>query len=604
MHRRHLLHASLRFILGLILFALLGVWGLRAVPVSAQEGGPQGAAHRGASIFQTNCVQCHGPQGKGDGPLANQAPNKIADFTDPAFVETRSPQDIFDVITKGRMSALMPPWNNKLSDAERWDAVAYVWSLHTSAADVASGEQRYGEACASCHGVDGAGTSQQPPITSLGDASYLAVNQADWRSGVTKAPHPAVAGLAAADVTLASDFARSFNLGFNLDKADVAGTGVVSVTVANGTTGVPVPDAPVSLLIFDGQQSVDQRQAKTDAKGQVKFEGLSTEPSWSFVVQTSYQDVPFESGMLQFEPSQATLAVPLPVYEGGAKAEDVRVTRAHWVIGVESPQSLDVGELYAFANASDRVYMGEPGEANGKPVVLSFLVPEGATNVSFEGGELGDRFQQVGAKYIDTLPLAPGSRQILMRYSLPIADGKVTLSHPIPYPIDNLNLLAPDLTGMTVDAPDWVEGDPLQTQGGAFRNYVRTGLAAGVAPIATLSGINAAALTDANPSPQGSQQVIDRNATPGISGLPIVPLVVAVVAGLLLGLGTYFVIRRQRVQAAARPAQLGQMRQSLVQEIADLDDAFDAGELTEADYQAQRGLLKARLVALMREEGR
>lgn len=46
------------------------------------------------------------------------------------------------------------------------------------------------------------------------------------------------------------------------------------------------------------------------------------------------------------------------------------------------------------------------------------------------------------------------------------------------------------------------------------------------------------------------------------------------------------------------------MRQSLVQDIADLDDAYEAGELAEADYQAQRRMLKARLVSLMREDGR
>lgn len=487
-------------------------------------------------------MQCHGSLGKGDGPLADQAPNKIADFTDPAFVETRSPQAIFDVISEGRIDALMPPWKNALSEAERWDATAYVWSLHTSAADIAAGQEQYGQACATCHGADGAAQGQQPPLTSLSNPKYLEVNQADWRSGVTTAPHPAVAGLAAADVTLASDFARGFNLGFNVSTGAVAGNGVVSVTVANGTTTDPLKGAPVLLLVFDGEQPVEHREATTDDKGLARFEGLPTDPSWAFVAQTTYQDVPFESKMLQFEPSQTSLEVPLPIFEGGANKEDVRISRAHWVIGVNSPQSLDVGELYAFTNDSDRVYMGEPNGVDGTAAVLNFVVPEGATNVTFEGGEIGGRFLEIGGKYVDTLPLAPGQRQILLRYNLPIADGKVTLSHPIPYPIDNLNLLAPDLAGMEVDAPDWVEGEPLQTQGGAFRNYVRTGLAADEAPVATLSGINAAALADANPSPAGNQQVIDRNATPGISGLPVVPIVIAVVAGLLLGLGTYFVI--------------------------------------------------------------
>ncbi len=533
--------------------------------------------------------------------MASQAPKPPADFTDPTFAETRSPQALFDVIANGRIDNLMPPFQESLSEAERWDATAYIWSLHLADADLAGAERTYGNACASCHGADGKGQASQPDIPALTDARWLEQNETDWQAAATTAPHPAVAKASAQEMTAASIFARSFSLGFNLLTPKIEGNGVLTVQVQNGTTGDKLAQTAVQLLIFDGQDMVAQRQAAANAEGVARFDNLPTEPTWAYVARTNYNDVPFESDMLQFEPSQASLTVPLAVYEAGAKQEDVRVSRAHWVIGLQDPKNLDVAEIYALVNSSDRVYMGESTSA-GKPLVLTFAVPEGAANVSFEGNETAERFLPVDGSYVDTMPLPPGGRQVLLRYSLPIVDGAATLSHAIPYPVDNLNLLAPD-AGMTIEAPDWTTQDPLQTPGGNYLNFVQTNLPAGALPKAVFTGINPAqfAATDASAA-SSPQQTIDANATPGISGLPWLPAVLVVVAGALLGAGALFLIHRQQARQTARPLIRQEQKQALIEEIADLDDAYEAGDLGEADYQARRRLLKAQLVTLVREQ--
>jgi hypothetical protein len=51
------------------------------------------------------------------------------------------------------------------------------------------------------------------------------------------------------------------------------------------------------------------------------------------------------------------------------------------------------------------------------------------------------------------------------------------------------------------------------------------------------------------------------------------------------------------------PALREQQKQALIHAIAELDDRFEAGELSEAAYQTERRLLKARLITLMRDEG-
>ncbi len=580
--------------IGVFLLLLAAPWALSAQ--APDPNLPRGAAYRGARIFSERCVRCHGPLGKGDGPMAAQVPVRIADFTDPAFAENRSPQAIFDVIRNGRIENLMPPWKDTLSEDEIWDATAFVWSLHLGDMDFNASAVQYQSLCATCHGAQGEGNAQTP---ALAQARWLAATEAEWRTAASGPDHPTLPSADAEALRQAITFARSFSLGFNLTQAKAEGDGRLNVLVRNGTTGAILAGAVVDLLIFEGTTLIQQRRATADTEGVARFEGLPTGTSWAFVATTTHNAIPFESELLQFEPGQSGLEAPLAVYEPGARPEDLRIMRGHWVLSLEDMSALDVGELYAFVNTSDRVYTGEL-DANGHRVVLTLELPPGATNIGVEGDSEGVRFIRLGNRVIDTLPFPPGQRQILLRYSLPVQDGAVALGHPIGYPVDNLNLLAPDI-GIRIEANDWLRREPLKTPSGDYLNFVLTNLPAGSAPQARLSNISVAQVMASQMT--NSQQIIDPNAQPGLSGLPWLPIVLAVMALLLFGGGTFVLARRQQARMALLPALREQQKQALLHAIAELDNRFEAGELTEAAYQTQRRLLKARLITLMRDEG-
>ena len=74
----------------------------------------------GQSIFQTNCVSCHGTDASGVA-----APN----LTDEAFLHVKKIEDLFDVIEKGRNNGAMPAWNQRLQPVEQILVAAYVASL-------------------------------------------------------------------------------------------------------------------------------------------------------------------------------------------------------------------------------------------------------------------------------------------------------------------------------------------------------------------------------------------------------------------------------------------------------------------------------------------
>jgi mono/diheme cytochrome c family protein len=83
---------------------------------------------RGRELFSINCTQCHGVDGKGNGPVAAFLQNKKpADLTGP-IAESLSDGAIFMVISQGRPGA-MPALNENLTVRERWDVVNYVRTL-------------------------------------------------------------------------------------------------------------------------------------------------------------------------------------------------------------------------------------------------------------------------------------------------------------------------------------------------------------------------------------------------------------------------------------------------------------------------------------------
>jgi len=76
--------------------------------------------------IETNCVTCHGPNGKGDGPAAAALPPpKPADWTS-AKIAAESDGELFWKISNGR--GAMPPWKH-LPDKDRWEIVNYIRTL-------------------------------------------------------------------------------------------------------------------------------------------------------------------------------------------------------------------------------------------------------------------------------------------------------------------------------------------------------------------------------------------------------------------------------------------------------------------------------------------
>jgi mono/diheme cytochrome c family protein len=93
---------------------------------------------RGKELFESNCVQCHGPLGYGDGPAASTMNPKPRNFTSPAgWKNGHDLPGIFKTLSGGVPGTSMAPFDY-LTRSNRMALAHYVQSLGAFSHDAAS----------------------------------------------------------------------------------------------------------------------------------------------------------------------------------------------------------------------------------------------------------------------------------------------------------------------------------------------------------------------------------------------------------------------------------------------------------------------------------
>ncbi len=89
------------------------------------------AVEKGRTLFQANCVACHGAAGDGKGAAAAALVPAPRDFLDPRarWTRGRGPVEIYQTLTEGNPGTAMPGFAASLPPADRWALVHYLASL-------------------------------------------------------------------------------------------------------------------------------------------------------------------------------------------------------------------------------------------------------------------------------------------------------------------------------------------------------------------------------------------------------------------------------------------------------------------------------------------
>ncbi|HKT80128.1 MAG TPA: c-type cytochrome [Vicinamibacterales bacterium] len=87
---------------------------------------------KGKSLYESQCVNCHGATGVGDGKSAaplNPKPSNLADAT---WKHGSSDGEIFTLIKEGSPKTSMRGYASKMTEEDIWNVVNYIRTLSTA----------------------------------------------------------------------------------------------------------------------------------------------------------------------------------------------------------------------------------------------------------------------------------------------------------------------------------------------------------------------------------------------------------------------------------------------------------------------------------------
>lgn len=559
-------------------------------------------AHAGLPLFADRCINCHGPEGKGDGEMAGNLPKPPRDFSDEEFRRTAVPSLMFQTITDGILEGGMPPFgpssSNAIEAADRWDLVAAVYSLGTPVEALEEGRVVYEEYCLACHGENGDGNGPE-----AADSTATPTDLTDLRYWYNRSNEMVLADLQnneIADHTYsletnelwdATDYARSFS--YVYADPEAAAQPIASVSVAgqimNGTTDELITDGAVTLRAFtpDLQEAATLTTA-VGPNGRYVFEVSDAGPDWVYMASIDHGDLNFSSNPERLDVSDPQLEMPIVVFDTTDDPSAININQVHMIMDYANDR-VQFSEIYVLSNLEPAVFVGESGVSDEG--TLQFALPAGAENVefqrsfrSFENFLPASEVIPTEQGYADTIPIRPGdgAMNLLVSYDLPFEEG-MTIEHPVFYDTGNATIVVPDI-GLTIEGDEWVSEGPQQMgNAGSISSYSRPALAAGEAISFSLEGRPEA------PARVGG----DVSTGDDTMGILIGGAVLLLVAG-----GAAYTLNGWRTDAQDAAADQANQVDRLLYAVAGLDEAYDAGNLEESVYQERRVELMKQLAAV------
>jgi len=578
---------------------------------------------QGAPIYAEECAPCHGVTGKGDGSQASQLPVAVPALAEPQRVRAARPVDWFNVVTYGRMDRNMPPFYNSLTDRQRWDVVAYLYTLGMPGSVLAQGQAIYAQKCQGCHGLDGKGDGGQ--AINWSDPTRLArfSPQELWdatRQGVPPNMPAFSAELDESQLWAVTAYIRSFSFAPHQAIASAAqdaaagGKEVVTLSgkVSQGSGG-KLPEGLVAHLqgfeVTSDQAAaapVVDTTAIVQGDGSYAFPEVEVGAGRVYLVSVEYQGNTFSSDVLHSADVQPgdTIYLPVTVYDSSTDPSPLFAQRVHVFLDFSDPQTLSVVEVFIITNPTDRVIVPPAAQDGGTAPLLQFDLPQGAANLQFKGGELGGRFIGTAAGFGDRAGVLPGpeQHQVMFGYQLPYRSGR-EISLKMALPVESVMLAVPS-TGVRVQSAQLQDAGQRTVQDMDFQFYTSGRLATGSTLRFKLSG-----------------QPVSAGAAFPTGNLANL-LVGAGTLALVLALGGVWLYRRSSLQkrlaqpqaalpgvsqGGERPARSAgqpsaapgaETTEQLLDSILALDDLYQEGKVPQELYQKRRSELKEKLKAL------
>ncbi len=347
----------------------------------------------GEAIYVENCAPCHGATGMGDGAQSAMLEGQgvtIPLLGSPEFAQGKTPAAWYQMVTQGNLQKFMPPFSS-LSDQQRWDVVAYAFTLHTTPEQLAAGETLCGD-CAQYFGdqrmmsalsendlvnlmKNGEGDipafgKDFSDADALAVAAYLrsltfALPSAPTVAPATQAPVNAGSGTPPAEGT------PQVEAEVTLEATAIVGTGTVSGSIANQTGADLPPEMKVTLRGYKhgtdmntAPEEVVTKESIVNANGTFAFENIEINEGLIFLAEVAVDGMTYKSDFAIVE--AGTTNVVLTAITVHATTDDfsgLKIESLQLFFDLANADTAQVFAVYTITNTSDKTIVVKIGDA-------------------------------------------------------------------------------------------------------------------------------------------------------------------------------------------------------------------------------------------------
>ncbi len=550
----------------------------------------------GAVIYAENCQPCHGDQGLGDGPQSQQLPVTVPGVGLPEVARPASPAQWFTVVSQGNLDRFMPPFIGTLNDQQRWDVIAYMMSLHTSADQLAQGKALFEANCADC----AAKFSNLQKMAGLSEADLFAIlkngnsdfpafgkdlsDDQAWaeaayiRTLTYAVPAPSATPAATTAATQEIPAGTGTAPAVSGTPAATAATPAPGMGTVNGSIQIASGSLPAGLTVtlrgFDhgqdqssGPQEVMNTTTTAAADGTFVFNNVSMAVNRIFTAEVEYKGIQYQSDFKVASAGTTQLTLPpIKVHEASDDYTLLKISQVHYYSDFATQGTAQFLVIYSFLNPGDKTVVLS---SDGKTIPF-IKIPAGAQDVGYQAAQNSATLASTQNGF--AAPPSDQTYSIIAFFTLPY-NNSLKIDQPFALDTPSVLVLIPD--GMKVEGAQLTSQGIQAIQNVNYQELTASDLKAGDTLSFTVSG-----------SPKTGPAAA---APDNLQGW----LIGAGVFGLaLIGAGVWMFMRDRRPRSGDEAEEEFETTEDIMDAILALDDLHRAGKINTEAYRSRRDELK------------
>ena len=355
----------------------------------------------------------------------------------------------------------------------------------------------------------------------------------------------------------------------------------------------PAVGVPVLVEARAGEMVIKKHTARTDESGVAVFEGLKQIAGSRYVPVVAYQEVSYSGGVI--EPKSKVERVSIDVFDKTYDDSNLQVTELMTTAQV-SEGSVIFFQRWLFVNNAPQTFdprgSMNPAYEEGLFIEMPKVARQTSAMLLTSSGRIEAKVVEDRVVFTEPVPPAGENQEPLtvqVQFAVPLKSSELEFSQPMHYPTEGMRVIVSRSTQSTrmpeldleLNAPGFTVGDNRDMPGlrQDMKFLVARGGHANPGGVLrfTIDGLPAR-------SRQWAWVVI---------GLGLLVIVVGV------GLWRHEAHVLGESGRGLRVSALEQEREALYDQLADLEDRYDAGELSDYRYDLEAAQLRERLALVL-----